>query len=102
MTNKVTDKTLNSVIASNEIVMLDMWAEWCGPCKMIMSAVNDIAKERSNVFVGKMDVDQNKNTLKEFSIRVVPTILLFKNGKLAYKQTGIVTKKKLLEQIDRL
>jgi thioredoxin 1 len=93
----------NEVIKSSQPVVVDFWAEWCGPCKMIAPILDEIAKEKSGaVKVAKVNVDDNQSLSMRYNIRAIPTLLLFKNGQLRDQVTGMTSKKNLLDRIDAL
>lgn len=100
MVQEITDATFDNVIKDNDVVLLDIWAEWCGPCKMIAPTIDAISDEREDIFVGKMDADVNSVTLTKYAVRNIPTILIFKGGELKDKQVGVATKEILLQKID--
>ena len=90
----------SEVVNSEKPVLVDFWAEWCGPCKQIAPVVEEIAGEHSDKLkVCKMDVDANRETAVQFGIRSIPTLLIFKNGEVAGSQIGAVSKQQLLEFI---
>ncbi len=90
MTAKVTDSSFKSdVLDSNLPVVVDFWAEWCGPCRMIAPALEEISKEmEGKVKIVKLNVDENPATAGQFGIRSIPTLMLFKDGKLASQMVG--------------
>jgi thioredoxin 1 len=100
-TSKVTDSTFKAdVLDASEPVVVDFWAEWCGPCKMIAPALEEIGKELAGrVKIVKLNVDENHQTATKYGIRSIPTLLMFKNGELAATQVGAAPKGRLAEWI---
>jgi len=96
-----TDKNFkNDVLDSSKPVLVDLWAEWCGPCKAIAPALDEISNEMSdNITVAKINIDENPNTAQEFNIRSIPALMIFKNGKLEAEMMGQVPKSQLEEWI---
>src|SRR5690349_8260961 len=94
MTAKVTDSSFESdVLKSAEPVVVDFWAEWCGPCRMISPALEEISKEmQGKIRVLKLNVDENPATAAKFGIRSIPTLMIFKDGKLAAQKVGADSK----------
>jgi thioredoxin 1 len=91
----------NEVVKSNIPVLVDFWAEWCGPCRMIAPIVHEIAEERSDIKVCKVNVDNNPELCNRFGIDSIPTLLLFKNGEVAAKSIGYSNKAVLGSFIDK-
>src|SRR6478735_6383705 len=84
-------------------VLVDFWAEWCGPCKMIAPVLDEIAREKAGtVKVGKVNVDNNQSLSARYNIRAIPTLLFFKNGQLRDQITGMASKKDLLSRLESL
>ena len=93
---KVTDSEFeNLVLKSEKPFLLDFWAEWCGPCKMIAPVLEQIAKEKADIIIGKINVDENSQTATKFGIRGIPTLMLFKNGEAIGTQVGALSKNDL-------
>lgn len=99
MTAEVNDKNFKTeVLASKEPVVVDFFAEWCGPCKAMAPALEQVAKEMSGkVKVVKIDVDANPEVTQQYKIQAMPTLLLFKDGKVAATQVGALVQKSRLE-----
>ena len=104
MAFEFTDKNFKeSAIDKGGITVVDFWAEWCGPCKMIGPLVEELANEYKGVVnIGKMDVDNNSETPLKFGVRAIPTIIFLKDGVLVDKQVGAVTKQVLKDKIEKL
>ena len=84
-------------------VIVDFWAEWCGPCKMIAPLLDEIAREKADaVKVAKVNVDENQSLSLKYNIRAIPALLFFKNGQLRDQITGVTSKKDLLNRIETL
>ncbi|MEO1102505.1 MAG: thioredoxin [Pseudomonadota bacterium] len=97
----VTDTSFqDDVIQSNEPVVVDFWAEWCGPCKMIAPSLEEIASEMDGkVKIAKLNVDENQETAMKYGVRSIPTLIMFKNGEPASTQVGAAPKGKLVDWI---
>lgn len=98
---EITDANFDEVINTEQPVLVDFWAEWCGPCKMIGPVVEELAGDyEGKAVIGKVDVDSNPNTSAKFGIRSIPTLLVLKDGKIVEKQVGAVPKSVLAQKID--
>jgi thioredoxin 1 len=100
----VTDSNFNDeVVNSSTPVLIDFWAEWCGPCRMIGPVVEEIAEQfEGKIKVGKVNVDENQKTAAQYGIRSIPTLLIFKNGALVNQMVGAQPKNKLVEAINKV
>ena len=100
-TFEVTDASFESdVLESNELVLIDFWAEWCGPCKMIEPIVEELSEDFDGVLkVGRLDADRNLNTMTAYGIMGIPTLILFKDGEPIERITGYMPKDKLLARL---
>jgi thioredoxin 1 len=104
MATEITDANFQKqVIEADKPVMLDFWAPWCGPCRMIATHVEEMAKEyEGKAIIGKVNVDNNPEVATIFGIRNIPTVLFIKNGKMADKQVGLCPKQTLVNKLNAL
>ena len=102
MALQITDATLNEVLATDKLVVIDFWAEWCGPCKMVGPIIDQLGEEyKDRVVVGKIDVDNNDEATSKYGIRNIPTVLFIKNGEVVDKVVGAGAKTLFSEKIEK-
>lgn len=98
---EITDANFEEIIKSEQPILVDFWAEWCGPCKMIGPVVEELAGDyEGKAIIGKVDVDSNPGVAQAFGIRSIPTLLFFKDGQIVDKQIGAVPKSVLSQKLD--
>jgi len=93
----------NDVIDSGSIVLVDFWAEWCGPCKQLLPTISEIANDyNGKVVIGKVNVDENQSLAMNYGIRGIPNLLIFKDGKVQKQIVGNVSKNEIVSALDAL
>ena len=102
MTIEITNSNFEEVLTKNEITVVDFWAPWCSPCRVLGPIIEELAGENTDVSIGKMNVDSNSNTAAGFSIRGIPTTIFFKNGKESDRLVGMHSKAEFQAKIDSL
>jgi thioredoxin 1 len=104
MTVELTDANFEEKVLKSELpVLVDLWAEWCGPCRMVKPVVEELSDEyEGKAVIGAIDVDSNPNVTVQYGVRNIPTLLFFKGGELVDKQVGAVPKAVLSEKLDAL
>ena len=100
-TNKTSDNTFEDDISSpSNLILVDFWAEWCGPCKQISPILEEIANEKDNLNILKLNIDENPVTPQKYNIRGIPTLMLFREGKLIDTKIGSLPKSSLVDWIN--
>lgn len=95
------DSFATDVLGANQPVLVDYWAEWCGPCKMIAPVLNEVAEDfAGQLTVAKLNIDENQMTPPKYGIRGIPTLMIFKNGDVAATKVGALSKSQLVEFIE--
>ncbi len=98
----LTDSDFANFVKNNDVVLVDFYADWCGPCHMIKPVIEELSREmEGKVKFGKVDVDRNKEKAIEYGIMSIPTLLIFKNGKLVDRLTGAMPKEAIKERIEK-
>lgn len=101
----LTDQSFEQeVLQANEPVLVDFWAPWCGPCKILGPIVEEIAKEQAGkgVKIAKMNVDDNPDTPSKYGVMSIPTLILFKNGKIEHQMIGVQDKNTIIAELDKV
>ena len=100
-TTKVTDSSFETdVLGSQKPVLVDFWAEWCGPCRQIAPSLEEIAAERGDLTVAKLNIDENPEAPTRYGVRGIPTMMIFANGELRATKVGALPKNRIVEWID--
>jgi thioredoxin 1 len=100
---QITDATLDEVLNTDKPVVIDFWAEWCGPCRMVSPIIEQLAEEyKDKVIIGKVDVDENNEATTKYGIRNIPTVLFIKNGQVVDKIVGSADKRLFVDKINKL
>ena len=103
MALQITNENYAEVLASGQPVVIDFWAEWCGPCRMVAPIVEELAAEyEGKVVIGKCDVDDNDDIVAEYKVRNIPTIVFIKGGEVVDKHVGAISKDALKAKVDAL
>lgn len=95
------DNFEHTVLKADKPVLVDFWAEWCGPCQMMGPIVDEVAEERDDIIIGKLNVDTQPEIALRYNVMSIPTLILFENGEEAQKSIGLISKEELLELINK-
>lgn len=95
--NITKDNFNTEVLKSDKTVLLDFWADWCGPCRMLAPTIHEIAEERTDIKVGKVNVDNDPSLAEKFGIFSIPTLIIFKDGKVVSQTAGLRPKQAILD-----
>ena len=99
MALEITDSNYKEVLAEGKPVVVDFWAPWCAPCRMVAPTVEEIASERVDIKVGKINVDEQPELANKFGIMSIPTLVVMKNGKIVQRVSGVRSKNTILEML---
>ena len=104
MALKITDSNFEeTVLKSDKPVMVDFWAAWCGPCRMVGPIIDELSEEyEGKAIIGKVDIDSNQQYAAQFGVRNIPTVLVFKDGELVDRKVGVSSKNDYAQAIDKL
>ena len=103
MALEITDNNFKEILAEGKPVVIDFWAPWCGPCKMVGPIIEELAGEyEGKALIGKCDVDENADLPAQFGVRNIPTVLFIKNGEVVDKQVGATAKSALQAKVEAL
>lgn len=99
---EVTGKNIDEVVKNNPSLVVDCWAPWCGPCRMMGPVIDELAADyKGKITFGKLNTDENQDVAAKYQIQAIPTLLIFKNGKLADRKVGALPKKLLAGELDK-
>lgn len=102
MVNEITDATFEEFISTNDLVVVDCWAAWCGPCRFLSPVIDELAGEHKDVAFGKLNVDENNQVPMKFGIMSIPTLLYFKGGNMVNKTVGVLPKGSIEDVLDKM
>jgi len=97
---EATDANFENTVQKNDLVLIDFWAPWCGPCRALAPVLEEIASENSNLVVAKMNTDENPNIATQHGIMSIPTMMIFKKGELVDRLVGALPKSQIMEKLE--
>lgn len=97
---KITKENYDSVVENDRTLLIDFYADWCGPCRMLSPTVDEIAEEREDIVVGKINVDDEPELAEAFGVSSIPTLVVMRSGKVAAQSVGVAPKAKIISMID--
>ena len=100
MALEITDQNINGVLETNDLVVIDFWAAWCGPCRMLGPIIDELSTENADVVIGKLDVTTNQETAQDYGVTSIPSIIFIKNGKEVERVRGVMPKSVLQNKIN--
>lgn len=100
MALEITDQNINGVLETNDLVVIDFWAAWCGPCRMLGPIIDELSTENADVVIGKLDVTTNQETAQDYGVTSIPSIIFIKNGKEVERFRGVMPKSVLQNKIN--
>jgi thioredoxin 1 len=102
MVENITDETFTKFVETNPIAVIDCWADWCFPCKVLGPVIEELSRERVDIAFAKLNVDKNRAVPIKYGIMSIPTLLYFKNGKLADKTIGAIPKEAIKKRLEKI
>ena len=94
----ITDASFNTIVTTNNLILVDFWADWCGPCRMLSPVLEEISNE-TGLLIGKLNVDENPVKTLEYGVKSIPSMVLFKDGKPVHTMVGAMPKHRLLKEL---
>lgn len=102
MALEITNDNFDSLLSENEVVVVDFWAPWCGPCRVMGPVIDELANETQGAAIGKANVDESTELAQKYGIRAIPTVIYFKNGEVVQRSSGVTPKEEMVKIINSL